>query len=78
MRSDKPREEDVIREVNRLADEYRALCLWFLREDYYPTTTAQRLKVLDYIERHDDLNAYKRARTLRSWLSQNSSEPSAA
>ena len=72
----KERKQDVIREINRLADEYRAECLWFLREDFHPTNTAQRLKVLDYIERHGDLKAYQRARRLRLWLLQNSSEPS--
>ena len=24
------------KEVNALIDQYRARCLWFLREDYYP------------------------------------------
>ena len=67
----------VAREVNRLTDEYRALCLWFLREDYYPEDTPQRLKVLEYIERRGDLKAFKQARTLRQWLLQNSKEPSA-
>jgi hypothetical protein len=36
--------------VNRLVDEYRHRCLWFLRSDYYPETDAQRLQVLEYIE----------------------------
>ena len=70
-------EKEVVREVNRLTDEYRAQCLWFLREDYYPGDTAQRLKVLEYIERRGDLKAFKQARTLRQWLLQNSKEPSA-
>ena len=77
MKTDRQRQQDIIREVNLLTDEYRAQCLWFLREDYHPANTAQRLRVLGYIERHGDLKAYKRARTLRLWLLQNSSEPSA-
>ena len=76
MKTKEPRQQDIIREVNRLTDEYRAECLWFLREDYHPANTAQRLEVLGYIERHGDLKAYKRARTLRLWLLQNSSEAS--
>ena len=69
--------QNVIHEVNRLADECRAECLWFLREDYHPASTAQCLKVLEYIERYGDRKAYQRARCLRLWLSQNSSGRSA-
>jgi hypothetical protein len=36
--------------VNRLVDEYRDQCLWFLRDNFYPATLEQRLRVLDYIE----------------------------
>lgn len=64
--------------VNALIDEYRARCLWFLREDYYPQTTGEILKVLDYIQQHGDISAFQRAATLRQWLLQNSSAPSAA
>jgi hypothetical protein len=71
------REEKFMRQVNSLVDEYRARCLWFLREDYYPQTKPEILKVLDYIERHGDVSAFQRAATLRQWLLQNSSAPSA-
>ncbi len=64
--------------VNALVDEYRTRCLWFLREDYYPQTRAEALRVLDYIERHGDVKAFQKAATLRQWLLQNSSAPSAA
>ena len=64
--------------VNALVDEYRTRCLWFLREDYYPQTTAEALRVLGYIERHGDVKAFQEAATLRQWLLQNSSAPSAA
>lgn len=63
--------------IDRLVDEYRLRCLWFLRSDYYPSTDAERLKVLLYIERHGDRDAYRRAREMRRWLSQTSSAPSA-
>jgi hypothetical protein len=64
--------------VNRLVDEYRHRCLWFLREDYYPTTDDQRLRVLGWIERYGDVAAYRRAAEVRRWLSRTSSAPSAA
>jgi hypothetical protein len=63
--------------VNRLVDQYRARCLWFLRADYYPATLEERLQVLGHIERHGDREAFRRAATLRQWLSRNSSAPSA-
>ena len=63
--------------VNRLVDEYRAQCLWFLREDFYPATDAERLRVLNYIQRHGDRAAFVRAAALREWLSPRSSERSA-
>jgi len=63
--------------VNRLVDEYRLRCLWFLRSDYYPKTDEDRLRVLGYIERHGDREAFRRAAELRQWLSRTSSAPSA-
>lgn len=63
--------------MRRLVDDYRDRCLWFLRRDYYPSTTAEQLTVLDYVERYGDLAAYQRARTLRQWLSPSSSAASA-
>jgi hypothetical protein len=63
--------------VNRLVDEYRARCLWFLREDYYPATRAERRRALGYIQRHGDRTAFTRAAELLQWLSPPSSEESA-
>ncbi len=68
---------EVAQAVNRLVDEYRQRCLWFLREDYYPTTDAERLRILEYIQRHGDLIAFCRAAEVRQWLLQRSSEASA-
>jgi hypothetical protein len=68
---------EVERAVDELIDEYRTRCLWFLRPDYYPTTTDQRLRLLGYIERHGDLHAYRRASSFRQWLSRPSSAISA-
>lgn len=63
--------------VNALADEYRVVCLWFFREDYYPQTIPDACRVLESIERYGDAAAFRRAAELRQWLLQNSSEPSA-
>jgi hypothetical protein len=71
-------DEKVVTEaVNRLVDEFRARCLWFLRPGYYPSTREERLRVLAYIERHGDREAFRRAATLKRWLSPTSSAPSA-
>lgn len=67
----------VMRSVNALVDDYRASCLWFLREDYYPQTLAEACRVLESIERHGNVTAFRKAAELRQWLSQNSSVPSA-
>ena len=64
--------------VNRLVDEYRHRCLWFLRDDYYPTTDDEQLRVLDYIQRYGDRSAYVRAAEVRQWLLRTSSATSAA
>ncbi|HEY7791154.1 MAG TPA: hypothetical protein VIC33_11605 [Vicinamibacterales bacterium] len=60
-----------------LVDEYRARCLWFLRTDYYPATTQERLRVLDYVQRYGEREAHVRAAQLRQWLSQPSNVGSA-
>jgi hypothetical protein len=71
-------EIDIAAAIDALVDEYRVRCLWSLRPDYYPRTTRERLRVLESIQRYGDLAAYHRASTLREWLSQTSSEVSAA
>ena len=68
----------VIAAVDEIVDQYRDQCLWFLRQDYYPATNAERLRMLEYIERYGDLDAYRRAARLKRWLLQSSSAPSAA
>lgn len=59
-------------------DDYRTRCLWFLRDDLYPETREEALRVLQQIERHGDREAFIRAGRIRRWLLQTSSEPSAA
>lgn len=68
---------DLDAAFRQLVDEYRTRCLWFLREDYYPTSTTEREEVLRQIEQHGDLDAFRRAAELRTWLSQRSNETSA-
>jgi hypothetical protein len=65
-------------EVNRLVDEYRDQCLWFLRRDFYPATDAERRWILAQIMRHGDQRAFRRAAEVRRWLSPPSSGGSAA
>jgi hypothetical protein len=64
--------EHVESEINRLATEYRAMCLWFTPRNYLPTTYDERLATLRDIERYGDREAFKRARELRHWLLQTS------
>ncbi len=68
----------MMRKVNQLVDEYRSQCLWFLRPDYYPTTMADAQRILGYIERRGDREAFRKASELRQWLSHHSNVPSAA
>lgn len=58
-------------------DEYRTRCLWFLREDFYPETQDEALRVLRYIERRGDREGFIRAARMRRSLSQSSTEASA-
>lgn len=77
MSATRPDDVTIAAEVDRLVDEQRIACLWSLRPDYYPATIEERVRVLEQIERHGDREAYRRAATLRRWLSQPSSAASA-
>jgi hypothetical protein len=68
-----PDEAEIADRIDRSVDQERLRCLWFLRPDYYPTTTAERLRVLGQIERRGDLAAIRTAATSRRWLSPTSS-----
>ena len=54
--------------LERLVEDYRAQCLWFLRPDYMPTSTDQILETLSLIERYGDRAGYERAEEIKSWL----------
>jgi hypothetical protein len=62
--------------IRELVDEYRDRCLWFQRPDYYPETPEEILRAIELIERYGDRAAYKRAETIRAWLTQSSRLPS--
>jgi hypothetical protein len=65
-------------ELDRLVDEYRSRCLWFLRSDYYPRTLAEILRTLGQIESNGDRAAFQRVAEIRAWLSRSSNGSSAA
>jgi hypothetical protein len=71
-------EQVVMQEVIALVAEYRERCLWFLREDYLPRTTADALRVLQLIERHGDVASLRKVAPLKQWLLQRSNDLSAA
>ena len=64
--------------LRQLVDEYRSRCLWFLRSDYYPSSDEESRRILDYIERYGDREAFLRVAAPRQCLSPTSSAPSAA
>ena len=64
-------------ELCRLVDDYRAQCLWFLREGYYPETLQERERVLALIAQHGDQRAFRRVAEVRAWLLRRSSGTSA-
>jgi hypothetical protein len=70
-------DQSSMEQVRALVDEYRSTCLWSLRRDYYPQTPEEACRVLEQIERHGDVAAFRKAAELRQWLSRNSSAPSA-
>jgi hypothetical protein len=65
-------------DLNELLKAYRTRCLWYLREDYVPSTPAEILRTLDAVEARADRSGYVKARQLRQWLLRHSSTPSAA
>ena len=70
--------DSVMSSVRVLMDEYRAESLWYMRKDYYPESVDAAIRVLKANENHSDLAGFKRAATLRQWLSQYSSATSAS
>jgi hypothetical protein len=48
-------------DINRFIDEQRIVCLWYMREDYYPSTKKEKISVLRKIQSHGNLEAFKKA-----------------
>jgi hypothetical protein len=70
--------EDLARAIDALVDECRSDALWFLKPDYHPHTDDERRRVLHEIQKHGDVERYKRAARLEQWLSRHSSAASAS
>ena len=68
---------DLARRVDEFIDECRSACLWYQRPDYYPRTRADRLRVLDAIQRHADRDTFIKAGRLKRCLSPGSNDASA-
>jgi hypothetical protein len=64
-------------EIDRLVDECRVDHLWYQRADYYPGNDAERLQLLDAIQKRANLDVFRRAGALKAWLSRLSSGESA-
>lgn len=64
--------------LRALIDEYRNRCLWFLAPGYQPHTVEEKLRVLDHIQRHGDVNAFRRAGAIRQWVLATSNAASAS
>jgi hypothetical protein len=62
--------DEIARRIEALVEEQRTRCLWYLRADYLPQSDSERLRVLEDIQRHGDLLAYRRAAELKRCLSQ--------
>lgn len=69
---------ETLEALHHLMDEVRGTCLWYVRDDYYPQSQTEALRVLEAIQRHGDLAIFQRAGELRTWLSRTSNAQSAA
>lgn len=73
-----PAPDALLRRIRELVERHRVTCLWYLRRDYQPETTAEMLRVLDAIATNGGLSASQEADEVRRWLSQSSNSPYAA
>lgn len=67
--------EDIISsgECKAIVDDYRAMCLWSMDEDFSPKNARQLALVAENLERYGDMSAYRKAGRIREWLSHRSS-----
>jgi hypothetical protein len=55
-------------DVHTLVERYRDQCLWFLDPGILPDTPSDALRLLGYIDRYGDREAFLRSEALRPWL----------
>jgi hypothetical protein len=67
---DRPVPRDILEAVHHLVETNRLQCLWFMKEDYLPVTELETDRALSEIELHGDRQAWIKARSIRSRLSQ--------
>ncbi|MBL9085632.1 MAG: hypothetical protein JNM10_00685 [Planctomycetia bacterium] len=72
-----PDSATLLRRVRELVERHRVTCLWYLRPDYQPATTAEALRVLDAIATNGSLQSFQDAEEVRRWLLRSSNSPSA-
>jgi hypothetical protein len=65
-----PIPQEILKAVHHLVETNRLQCLWFMREDYLPKSATEVDRALAEIELHGDRQAWAKARTIRTWLSQ--------
>jgi hypothetical protein len=68
--------EELVRAIDELVDECRVESLWYLRQDYYPSTDLERVQVLDAIQERSSREVFRRAGMMKAWLSRHSSDGS--
>lgn len=64
--------------LRQLVEAYRERCLWSFRPDFYPQSHEEARIVLEAIQRYGDREGFIRSAEIRTWLSPNSSAPSAS
>ena len=57
-------------EYQAVVNDYRMQCLWFTDCGEKPENEIQLEQILNSIETHGDMNAFKRVGRIRKWLSQ--------
>jgi hypothetical protein len=67
---------DILRQVRALVEQTRAASLWFVNDEFCPTTREQAVRALRWIEQRSNREQYVQARQLRQWLSRTSSAAS--
>ncbi len=68
----------LVTDIDEFIEERRISCLCFVRPVYRPSSSEGRIRALEQIELHGDLDAFRRAATLKRRLLQISSDASAS